>query len=380
MTFDIKTDLRVQYEYPTGTWNSIQADTYEVDIDRGVSIEKGVFATPDVGTATIKLSKRSLSDLLTTPAYKSNQNFRIQYNNGTTWLYLFSGIIQNVSMAYVAETKKLDITITANDLIKVLLGTRLTTYSVTGTVAARSFRNQMNALGAAVTAVDSRCVLTQWLSQGSSTTQRSDTLNDFTAGDYFNRFLDAELGWMWSTKDSNLVQYATRQDIDLLQSYTWISSDLTISNVHSNAAAHVCMNAMDLSYDSDAIVNKVKVIEGLTGATSTASNSSSIAAYGEQTGDFEVTFDNLGISTLNSWAVAVANAASPKSIKSVAVPVIRRDGTPSYIANIDIANNIQVEFAAAGYTTLQELYLVARIGHTITSEHWEMTLGLWRGI
>jgi hypothetical protein len=140
------------------------------------------------------------------------------------------------------------------------------------------------------------------------------------------------------------------------------------------------MDFIDLSYDSDAIVNKVKVTEGLTTVTSTATNSSSVTNYGQQAGDFEVTFDNTGLSTLNAWAVAVANAASPKSIKSVSVPVILDSGNPSLIANIDIANNIQVEFAAAGYTTLQELYLVTRIGHSITADHWEMTLGLWKGI
>jgi hypothetical protein len=380
MPFDIKTDLRVQYEYPSGTWVSIQADTYSVDIDRGISVEEGVFARPDIGTAIVRLSKKSLSDLMTSPAYKSNQNFRIQYYSGSTWLYLFSGIIQNVTIRYVAETNKLDIEIIANDLMKVLLNTRLTNYVISGSSAARSFRNVTNALGSAVTAIDSRCVLTQWLSQGSGTTQWAAGWDDTTAGEILTQFLDAELGWAWATKDSNLVRYATRNDINLIQSETWLSSNLTISNVHSSASNHVCMDQIDLSYDSDAIVNKVKVTEGLTTVTSTATNSSSVTNYGEQAGDFEVTFDNTGVSTLNAWAVAVATAASPKSIKSVSVPVIRDDGTPSIIANLDTALNIQVEFAAAGYTTLQELYLVSRINHSITADHWELTLGLWRGI
>jgi hypothetical protein len=380
MVFELKTDLRVQYEYPSGTWNSLQADTYSVDIDRGVSIEQGVFARPEIGTATVKLSKRSLSDLLTSPAYKSNQNFRIQYFDGTIWNYLFYGLIQNVSIGYVAETKKLDITIVANDFMKVILNTRLTNYVISGSMAARSFRNVMNALSSAVQAIDSRAFFTQWLSQGSATTQWAAGWDDTTAGEIVTQFLDAELGFLWSDKNSILGYYATRNDINLLQSETWSSSNLTISNVHSTASNHVCMDSIDLSYDSDAIVNKVRVTEGLTGLTSTATNSSSITNYGQQAGDFEVTYDNTGVSNLNAWAVAVANAASPKSIKSVSVPVILDSGDPSIIANIDIANNIQIEFAAAGYTTLQEFYLVTRIVHTITADHWEMTLGLWRGI
>jgi len=380
MAFDIKTDIRVQYEYPSGTWNSIESDTYEVDIDRGITVEQGVFARPDVGTAQVRLSKRSLSDLMTAPAYKSNQNFRIQYYNGTTWLPLFTGIIQNISIGYVTETKKIDITITAMDLVKVFLGTRLGTYVITGSTTARSFRNVMGNLGTAVHAIDSRINLNQWLSQGSGTTQDLAGWNDTTAGEIVTQFLDAELGWLWSSIDGSTLYYATRNDINLLQSYTWISTDLTISNVHSTSASHVCMDNIEMSYNSDDIANKVKVTRTLTGSTATSVNSTSVSTYGEQSADFEVEFDNTGLSTLGSWASAVSTAATPKSIKSVSIPVVRRDGAVSYIANIDIANNIQVEFAASGYTTLQEIYLVSRIGHTINADHWEMNIGLWKGI
>jgi hypothetical protein len=380
MTFDIKTDLRVQYEYPSGTWNSIQADTYSVDINRGVFVDSGVFARPDVGVATVTLSKKSLSDLLTSPAYKSNQNFRIQYYDGTIWQYLFYGLIQNVSIGYVAETKKLDIRIVANDFMKIILGTRLSIFNVTGSSAARSFRNVMNALSTAVQAIDSRAFFQQLYALGSGTTQWATVFEDKTAGEILTQFLDAELGWLWSDKNSILGYYATRTDINYIQGLTWVPADLTISNVHSTSVNHVCMDYLDLSYDSDAIVNKVKVTEGFTGLTSTATNSSSVSAYGEQTGDFEVTFDNTGVSTLNAWAVAVATAATPKSIRSVSVPAIRRDGTTSRVVDLDIAQPVQIEFAAAGYTTLQERYIITRIGHTISSEHWEMTLELWKGI
>jgi len=380
MTFDIKTDLRVQYEYPSGTWNSIQADTYNVDINRGVFIDSGVFARPDVGIATVTLSKKSLSDLLTSPGYKSNQNFRIQYFDGTIWQYLFYGLIQNVSIRYVSETKKLDITITANDFMKIILGTRLTNYSITGSTAARSFRNVMNALNTAVQAIDPRAFFQQLYALGSATTQWATTWDDTTAGEILTQFLDAELGWLWSDKNSILGYYATRNDINYIQGLSWVPADLTISNVHSTSVNHVCMDYLDLSYDSDAIVNKVRVTEGLTGLTSTSTNSTSVTNYGEQSGDFDVTYDNTGVSNLNAWAVAVANAATPKSIKSVSVPAIRRDGSTSRVVDLDIANPVQIEFAAAGYTTLQERYIITRIGHSISSDHWEMNLELWKGI
>jgi len=140
------------------------------------------------------------------------------------------------------------------------------------------------------------------------------------------------------------------------------------------------MDAMELSYDSDAIVNKVKVTRTLTGTTVVSTNASSVSAYGPQAGDFEVEFDNTGLSELGAWASTVSDAASPKSIKSVSVPAIRRDGEISGVAKVDICQNIQIEFAATGYTTLQEIYLITRIGHTISANHWEINLGLWKGI
>jgi hypothetical protein len=382
MVFNIQTDLSIQYEYPSGTWNEIVADSYEVDIDRGITIEKNVFARPDVGTAIIRLMKSSLSDMLNGPAYKSNQNLRIRYKTSSgTYNNLFNGIIQNVSMSYQVTNKKLAIEITANDLMKVMLNTQLSSFSVTGSAASlRSFRTVMGQLGSAVQTIDSRAVLSQWLSGGSGTTQRAYTWIDTSSGDIFTQFLDAELGWMWCTVYPNQIQYATRVDITTLQTQAWDSAALTISNVHSSASTHVCMDSIDLSYNSDDIANKVKVTDSVTTSTSTVTNATSVSNYGPQLGEFEVTFDNTGASTLAAWATEVANAATPRRINSVSVPALRRDGTISNIVGPDIGNTIQIEFASTGLTTLQEVHLITRIGHSITAEHWEMNLGLWRGI
>jgi hypothetical protein len=381
MTFNIKTDIRVQYEYPSGTWNSIESDTYEVAIDRGVTVEQGVFARPDVGTAQARLSKRSLNDLMTAPEYKSNQNFRIQFKLGTVWFSLFTGIIQNITINYVSETKKLDINITAVDLMKIFLGTRLGTYVITGTTSNRSFRNVMGNLGTAVHAIDSRINLSQQGTGGSATTQDLAGWDDTTAGEIVTQFLDAELGWTWADVGGSYIVYNTRNDINTKQGTTWGSyGAITVSNVHSTSQYHVCMDHMEMSYNSDDIANKVKVTRTLTGSTATSVNSSSVSSYGEQSANFEVEFDNTGLSTLGSWASAVATAATPKSIKSVSVPVVRRDGNISLIAGHEVGDTLQIEFAASGYTTLQEIYLVSRIGHTINADHWEMNIGLWKGI
>ena len=385
--WDIKSNLRIDY-YTAGVWTTIQADSYDVSIDRGINVEQGVFARPDVGTATVSMVKKSLSDLITGPAYKSNMPFRVSYQpapdtSPSVYLTIFYGFIQNVGMSYLTDAKKLAITITANDTTKILCNTRLSTFSITGAASNRGYRTVMDNLATAVSAIDSRISLSQIGSASSSTTQYAYTWLDVISGDILNQLLDAELGWCYSQRSGANQFYMTRGDVDALQATAWSSSNPTVSNIHTSSTNHYCMDSINLSYDSDRIVNKVKVIEtNSTPATDkTATNSSSVTTYGIQAGDFEINMDP-GASPytkMSDWATAVANAADPKSISGVSLPALRRDGTVSKVADIEIAYPLQVEFSD-GTNTIQQVALVTRINHSITPEHWEVTLDLWKGI
>jgi hypothetical protein len=378
MTFDIKEDIRVSYQLDDETVVYIDCDVYEVDIDRGIDIEEGVFARPSVGSATVSLMKDSLSDLVSGPAYRSDMPFQIEYNDGS-WTSLFYGYIQNISMGYVATTGKLQVTITAYDQTRVALNTRLPSFTITQSGTLSSFRTVMQDLEDAVRAVDSRTAWSQLGSGGSATAARAFFEAEVISGDVLNTILDAELGWFWA--DPNQVCYwRTRNDINTAQGTTWSSSNPTISNVHTSSVNHYCMDSIDYSYDSDNIANVVKVLETGSLSTATSTNSTSVTNYGRQSQDFEVNFWNTsGLTTLGQWASAVSGAANPRSVKSVTVPAVRRDGTLSTILSKDICYPMQVEFSAGG-TTLQEIYLISRIGHTISADHWEVNLGLWRGI
>jgi len=378
MTFDIKTDIRVSYEYAPETYRYIDCDTFDIQIDRGIDIDEGVFARPSVGTATINLMKSSLSDLVSGPEYKSNMNLIIEYNDGT-WHPIFYGYIQNVSMAYVAETKKLRVTIVAEDLARIAMNTRLPSFTMTGTSTQKSFRTVMGNLEDAVRAVDSRTAWGQSGSGGSSTATNDYFQVEVISGEILNMILDAELGWFWS-EPGGFCSWKTRADINTAQATAWSSGNPTISNVHTSSVNHYCMDTIDYSYDSDSIANVVKVTETGGGATSTSTNSGSVTTYGRQVANFEVNFWNTsGLGTLGNWASEVSGAANPRSVKSVSCPVVRRDGTLSTLLTKEIAYPMQVEFNS-GATTLQEIYLISRIGHSISADHWEITLGLWRGI
>jgi hypothetical protein len=380
MTFDIKQDIRIQYEKPSGTWNSIQCDTFEVDIDRGIDVEQGTFARPSVGIATVKLMKSSLSDFLNGPDYQSNQRFRVQYNVGGIFSSIFEGFIQNIEMSYVVEAQKLQVDITANDMGRLALNTQIGTFNITGT-STRSFINVMNQLGTAITAIDSRYSQAQVLSGGSSTFQYANTYLDVPSGELFNQFLDAELGWLYASRNSGM-RYLTRADVNTIQGYSWDTNDIIVSNVHSTSNLHVCMDNIQLAYNSDNIANQVRVTNAVTGIKTTSTNSTSVGLYGRQLADFEVNFDPTvsGGTTFANWASAVSGAANPKSVTAVSVPAIRRDGFPSEILEEEIGSSLQVEFASAGLPTLQERYMITRMNHVIDADHWELNIGLWRGI
>jgi len=377
--FNIKTDLVVQYQNTSGVMVAIQADTIEVDIDRGITVESGVFARPDTGTMTVRMMKSSLSDLLTSPGYRSNQLIQVLAQGQS----LFYGIIQNIQISYMVETKQIEVTITANDFAKIFSNLTLTTFTIpSGAHSTRNFKTCMSYLNSAISTLDSRMSLTQYGTAAGATSQYANVWYDTQAGEIVSGFLDAELGWMFTTNNGSNMFYMTRYDVDALQGTTWSNTRRTISNVHSTSSYHVCMNAIDMSYDSDNLANYVTVTDPSNSTTRSASNSTSISTYGRQDGKYQVEFDySTGApSTLTQWAQAVATAANPKSIKSVLCPAVKRDGNLSPLVAVEVADVQQVEFAATGYTTLQEIYLVTRVKHNITAEHWEITLDLWRGI
>lgn len=388
-------DVWIEYfTGPGGSWTAIQSNSYEITIDRGIQIEDQVFAKTSIGTATVRISKKSLSDLLNGSPYKSNQPFRIRYKPlpdtaPTLFETIFYGLIQNVSMRYNQEGKTLDIDIVANDFMKIFSGTQILSIVISGTMANRSFRGVMQDVATAVTAIDSRIALVQNGSGVSGTTQWATVLppgaDGISAGEIVDMLLDAELGWCWARKSDDDILYMTRTDIDAKQATygTWTSGAPTISNVHSTSLDHYCMNNFVLTYDSDDLVNKVKANlydNGTFISSVRVLNTSSIANDGEQSAEYNVTFDNTGVSTLSQWATQVANAASIQSVKSVSVPAIRRDGLVSNLAKVEIGDVQQIEFASSGLPTLQEKYMTSRIHHYITPQHWEITLELWRGI
>jgi|Laugrefabdmm15dn_1035133.scaffolds.fasta_scaffold03351_2 hypothetical protein len=541
--FDIATDLSIRYFNATlGAYVEIVADSFEIDIDRGIEVESGVFAEGSIGTATVKLVKKNLSDFLNTPGYKAGQQFDIRYQplpDSAPGIYntIYAGWIQNVSMNYINESQTLEITIVANDAMKVFQNTVIPSFSVTGTVVNRSFRNCMINLTAAINAATTYpggVSLTALGAGASGTTQRAFTWIDTPSGEIASKFMDAELGWYF-TGNTGGVQYLTRSDINTLQAVTYATSGFgTVSNVHytnlitngnfevnttgwvggasvtlsrvttqfysgiaslraassattsaayslqTNSAMgmsagiknkasiwvrseantptarvqiaylnsggstiqldsspftavtttgwtelsvtsvspvgtasvelrvqgnktsaaiaslfadlakienltqissnHFCLDNIDLRYDSDILVNKCIVIDGTAGTKTVRSNATSIAANGEQSATFTVDFDPAGASTYAQWATEVANAATIKQVYGVTTPPIRDDGKIGDIANWGVGTTLQVEFAQDPLPALQVVSIVSRINHIITPQHWEMNIGLWRGM
>ena len=391
--WDIKTDLRVQYQAGSPlTWYSIEADTFRVDIDRGIAVEEAVFARPSIGQLKVNMVKKDLTDLVTGPAYKTNMPIRIQYRpqpdtQPTIWLTIFYGFIANISMNFNVDSQNLEIQVSADDTTKILTNSRLPLYNISGTLSNRSYRNCMDNLATAVSAVDSRVSLIQSGTGGSSTYQQPMPYIDVLSGEILTQLLDAELGWCYSQRSGANQFYMTRTDVDALQATTWSSGNPTISNIHSTSSNHYCMDFIDLSFDTDNLVNEVKLTEPTsTPASDTVgSNSTSITNYGRWPADFEVSMEPGTSPTwtyMNSWVTAVKNAADPKRISRVACPAVRRDGLISGLADVEIAAPLQVEFVDPNNTSnkIQQVALVTRINHAITAEHWEITLDLWRGI
>jgi hypothetical protein len=244
--FDIATDLSVRYYNASiSSYVEIVADSFEVDIDRGIEVENGVFTKGSVGTATVKMVKSSLNDFLGTPGYKANDYLEIRYKpapdtSPSLYNYLFTGYIQNVSMNYINESGTLQIEITCNDVMKTFLNTQIASFSITGTTTAR---NYVNCLTNLKTAINSSVTWPSLFPLGidfvtagtvgtSSTVQTAFTWLNTSSGEILNRILDAELGWIWSAYAPNKVQYLTRTDVNALRGIAYNPANSTVSNVH----------------------------------------------------------------------------------------------------------------------------------------------------
>lgn len=243
--FDIKTDLSIRYYNASiSSYVEIVADSYEVDIDRGINVENGVFTEGAVGTATIRMVKASLADFLGTPGYKANDYLEIRYRpapdtSPSLYNYLFSGYIQNVSMGYVNESGTLQIELSVDDVMKTFLNTQLSTYSITGTTTQRQYRPCMQNLAIAINAAvtfpsifPGKIDFVAAGAGGSSTVQTAFTWTNTSSGEILNRILDAELGWIWASYAPMKVQYLARTDVAALRAITYNPANATVSNVH----------------------------------------------------------------------------------------------------------------------------------------------------
>ena len=144
------------------------------------------------------------------------------------------------------------------------------------------------------------------------------------------------------------------------------------------------MDYIDLVWDTDGLVNSCFVEHAETKINKTKKNTTSITNYGEWPADFSIDMDT-GSSPyvrLADWAQAVVDAADPKRIQAVSCPALRRDGTTSKIIDREIGEKLQVEFVDPSNSSnkIQQVALITRIQHQIDADHWEMTIGLWKGI
>jgi hypothetical protein len=153
-----------------------------------------------------------------------------------------------------------------------------------------------------------------------------------------------------------------------------------LQNLTRISTNHYCLDSINLAYDSDLLVNKAVVVDASSGTKYVATNAASVTANGEQSGEFRADLDPAGASTFAQLATEIVNAATIKQVLGVTVPVVRDDGKAGTIADFEVGDTMQVEFAQDPLPALQVVSIISRINHVITPDLWLMNIGLWRGI
>jgi hypothetical protein len=262
------------------------------------------------------------------------------------------------------------IRITAYDIYKSLVNTRLADWDTTTLPAGYATTDEVFELIALKTGVG--------LSEDSLPTVGripAVDLENVLVPDVINDAIDVGLAIVWMDQDNESLTVIPRPEAETGGPTTYF-----IGNNHPAPGVtdpyHLCLAEINVSSDADAVYNSLKV--ALTSDEETfvfLRDQDSIDLYGESAVD--VAINTTDVDELARWAAAVYNQAPTKLVSQVVTPTKDRLGnlteaavfTPGTLVGVSYTTN---QLNIVGY------YTVIRVSHEIDVDNWFTTLELWK--
>jgi hypothetical protein len=349
-------------------WQNVGCETSNATISIGGSISDAIYFQPEPATAQLTLQTYEL-DPTVNKNVRANTKIRVRLDSPEIDRVLFVGYIDMIDVTYYPDGPNL-IRITAYDLYKSLVNTRIADWDTTTFPAGYATTDEVFELIALKTGVG--------LSEDSFPTVGripAVDLENVLVPDVINDAIDVGLAIVWMDQDNESLTVIPRPEAETGGPTTYV-----IGNNHPAPGVtdpyHLCLAEINVSSDADAVYNSLKV--ALTSDEDTfvfLRDQDSIDLYGESAVD--VAINTTDVDELARWAAAVYNQAPTKLVSQVVTPTKDRLGnlteaavfTPGTLVGVSYTTN---QLNIVGY------YTVIRVSHEIDVDNWFTTLELWK--
>ena len=349
-------------------WQNVGCETSNAIISIGGSISDAIYFQPEPATAQLTLQTYEL-DPTVNKNVRANTKIRVRLDSSEIDRVLFVGYIDMIDVTYYPDGPNL-IRITAYDIYKSLVNTRIADWDTTAFPAGYATTDEVFELIALKTGVG--------LSEDSLPTSGripAVDLENVLVPDVINDAIDVGLAIVWLDQDKESLTVIPRPEAETGGPTTYI-----IGNNHPAPGIddpyHLCLAEINVSSDADAVYNSLKVSLTSDGDTFVfLKDQDSIDLYGESA--IDVAINTTDADELARWAEAVYNQAPTKLVSQVVTPAKDRLGTLTEAAVFTPGTLVGVSYTT-NQLNIVGYYTVIRVSHEIDVDNWFTTLELWK--
>lgn len=343
-------------------WQELQCDVSQASISVGGQIESNLYFQPNPASCSMTLQSWTL-DPNNNIGFRSGTPIRVRLSAGLVQKTLFSGYIENISVAYRPEQPNL-ISLTAFDDFRRYVNTRLAVFdTTTGYPAGYVTPNEQLSEIA-------QTLGTQLSSKSLATQGRLPSVNltQVIASQHIYDAIQVALGILW-------VDQETKELVIIPRTPTGATPDWTIGNNHGDPG-HLCLSNLDTISDTSLNVNNLKVeLDSNTSIFTVKKNTDTIELYGETAAD--VVLNTTDLAQLEDWATRAFNPFPSKIISSVTTKALDRTATLTQAAFFDPGTLVGVKYQTSDID-IDDNFTITRVNHEIDPDNWFTTLELWK--
>lgn len=344
-------------------WLPVEADTISADFGIGGQIQDATYFQPNAGDARISLQSYEW-DPNVNKNIRTNTKIRVRVVRGAVNHTLFTGYIDTINVQYSPQGwNRIDIT--AYDLYKSIVNSRIATFDNTGLAA--GYATPLQNFAAAVTSVGGVMSLNSVATTGKIPLTSE---SDIQANGIINEALQVGLAICWVDPATEQVVFIPRPDDANGTSTTWV-----VGNDHGGDY-HLCMSDITVAADADSIINSLYV-DLVSDDTQFVAleDSDSIELYGEN-------FNSLSLNVIDTtelqvWAEQVFDTTVTKLVQTVETPAVDRLGNLTQAAVITPGQLLGVRFDK-NELAIDEFYTITRVNHSIDANSWYTQFELWK--